>query len=419
MKKILLLLTVSLSLFSCTKTKGKISITYSKASAVYGDLEAVRNQPLLTSQQPLENPGKIYVGNDYILVGEKGKGIHIFDNNNMTNPIRLSFIQIPYNKEFFVKGNMLYAESLYDFIKIDISDVYNPVLIDREKNVFGTPLTNDKGESLIKFNYTVATDEFELNSPEAKEIEKQGKIHLDYKGKLIPESTVPTSFANSNNGAGTLNRIAVDFEHVYVLTGKKLHIIDNSSNDLSYIDNIDLDEGMETVYTYNEKIYIGSQDGLLTYNASTPSHPSKISEFNHNTSCDPVLPHDTRAFLTLRSVEHQGCNYEGENTLNVIDMSDEDEPVIAQSIEMNTPYGMAIINDMLFVAQGENGFSIFDISSDEEIEEMATVTGIEAFDIMRHPSNPNILLVTNTYGIKEYNIDYSTFIVSPIGTINY
>ncbi len=419
MKNILLLLTASVLLFSCTKPKGKVSLTYNKATAVYGVLNEVRNQPLLIPQQPLENPGKIYVGNDYVLVGEKGKGIHIFDNSNMTNPIRFSFIQIPYNKEFFVKDNMLYAESLYDFIKIDISDVYHPVIVDREENVFGTPLTNDKGESLIRFNYTVATDEFELNSPEAKEIERKGKLHIDYKGKLIPESSVPTSFANSNNGAGTLNRIAVDFGHVYILTGSKLHVLDNTSTALSYIDNINLSEGMETVYTYDNKIYIGSQDGVLTYDASTPEKPSKISEFNHTTSCDPVLPNGTRAFLTLRSVENQGCNYEGENTLNVIDMSDEDEPVIAQSIEMNTPYGMAIINNYLFVGQGENGFSVFDISSDDEIEEIATVTGLVAFDIMQHPTNPNILLVTNSYGIKEYNIDYSTFVVSPIGTINY
>ena len=419
MKNILLLLSASVLLFSCITPKGKVSITYTKATAVYGDLDAVRNQPLLIPQQPLENPGKIYVGNDYILVGEKGKGIHIFDNSNMTNPVRLSFFQIPWNKEFFVKDNMLYAESLYDFIKIDISDVYHPELVDREENVFSTPLTNDKGESIIRFDYSVATDEFELNSPEAKEIEKKGKLHIDYKGRLIPESSVPTSFANSNNGAGTLNRIAVDFGHVYILMKSKLLVLDNSPTALSYINNIDLYKGVETVYTYDNKIYIGSQSGVYIYDASTPENPSKISRVDHAPACDPVLPYGTKAYLTLRSVENQGCNYEGKNTLYVIDMSDENGPVVVQSIKINTPYGMAIINNYLFVGQGENGFTVFDISSDDDIVEVAKVPGLVVFDIMQHPANPNILLVSNSYGIKEYHIDYTTFSVSPLGSINY
>ena len=63
MKKITLLLLaglISLQYFSCTKDIGTALITYQEATAVYGDLEAIRNQPLNTPTQAVVNPGKIF-----------------------------------------------------------------------------------------------------------------------------------------------------------------------------------------------------------------------------------------------------------------------------------------------------------------------------------------------------------------------
>lgn len=420
MKNILLFTSFIFIFFSCVKSKGDISITYEKATAVYGDLEAIRALPLLKVQQQLKNPGKIYVGNDYILVGEEGEGIHIFDNSNMTNPIRLSFIQIPFNKEFFVKDNVIYAESLYDFLKIDIANVYQPQLIGRAKDVFGTPYKNDKGESLISFDYAVATDVFELNSPEAQELKKQGKLHLDYLDNVIPESTIPSSFASASSGAGSINRIAVDYDHIYVLGGNSLHVISNNGGLISYVDDIKLDDGMETIYAENNRLYIGSESAMLTYRVNNPSKPSKVSEFSHATACDPVLPIGTNlAYMTLRSVDNAGCNVADENSLTVVDLTNEQEPESIQSLEMESPYGMAMLGWYLVVGEGTNGITIFDASNPRDLTEIARITGVEAYDIMRHPSNPYILMTTSSAGLEQYEIDYNTFVLTPLSTVNY
>ncbi len=403
---------------SCTKSKGEISMTYQKATAVYGDLEAIRALPLLTVQQQLKKPGKIYIGENYILVGEEGKGIHIFDNSNMTNPIRMSFLQIPYNKEFFVKNNILYAESLYDFLKIDISNVYQPQLISRAKNVFATPYKNDKGECIIAYNYTTATDVFELNSPEAKEIKRQGKLHLDYLDNVIPASNIPSSFTSSSTGVGTINRIAVAYNHIYVLGGNSLHVISNG-NSISHVSDVNLDDGMETIYAENNRLYIGSDEAMLIYNVNTPSRPTKVSEFSHTTACDPVLPNGNIAYMTLRSVDNAGCNVADENSLTVIDITNEEEPASLQSFEMESPYGMTLLGWYLVVGEGTNGIAIFDASNPSNIEEVARITGIEAYDVMRHPSNPYILMTTSSAGLEQYEIDYNTFVLTPLSTVNY
>lgn len=419
MKNILLFISFIFIFFSCVKTKGDVSMTYEKATAVYGDLDAIRALPLIKVQQQLKNPGKIYVGNDYILVGEEGEGIHIFDNSNMTNPIRLSFIQIPFNKEFFVKDNVIYAESLYDFLKIDITNVYQPQLISRAKEVFGTPYQNDKGESLISFDYIVTTDVFELNSPKAQELKKEGKLHLDYLDDVIPTSTIPSSFTSSSSGVGTLNRIAVEFNHIYVLGGNSLHVISNNGNLISYEDDIKLDDGMETIYAKNNRLYIGSEDAMLTYSVSNPSRPSKVSEFSHTTACDPVLPNGDVAYMTLRSVENAGCNVSSENSLNIIDISNEQEPESINSIEMESPCGMTMINQRLFVGEGENGLAVFNTADPRDLVEVARITGIEAYDVMRHPTNPNVLLTTGSNGLQQFQIDYNTYVLTPLSVVNY
>ena len=39
----------------------------------------------MKSSEPLENPGRIYVYEQYLLVNDQAKGIHIYDNSNTTS----------------------------------------------------------------------------------------------------------------------------------------------------------------------------------------------------------------------------------------------------------------------------------------------------------------------------------------------
>jgi len=416
MRNLVLFTAIILVFTSCFKSKGEIEMTYEKATAVYGDLNEIRQKPLLIGKQTIESPGKIFIGQDYILIGEKGKGIHIFNNLDMTAPERLSFIQIPFNKEFFVKGNMIYAESLYDMLKIDISDVYNPVLVSRAKNVFGEPYTNDKGESLISYEYKVATDKFELGSPEAKEIEKEGKLHLDYLDGIIPTSTVPSSFTS---GRSTLNKIAVDYGHVYVLGDDELYVLSNNYNSLNYVKTVGVGSDMETVYSENGRLFLGSETAMYIYSAANPSSPTQVSVYSHVQSCDPVLPYADVSYITLRSNGSGGCSSVDDDQLVVVDISDESEPEEIESILMDTPYGMAVINQHLFVGQGNNGLTIFNAVNPHSIYQAVTYNNITAYDIMRHPTNPYVILMTSDNGLEQYSIDYFSFNLTPLSTINY
>lgn len=86
--------------------------------------------------EPLENPGRIYTYEQYLMVNDQGKGIHIYDNSNPANPSEVSFIAIPGNFDFSVRADKVYADNIGDMVIIDISDPVHPEYKSRIEDVF-------------------------------------------------------------------------------------------------------------------------------------------------------------------------------------------------------------------------------------------------------------------------------------------
>ena len=75
----------------------------------------------LTPPRVLNNPGKIYLYKQYLIVNEFGKGAHIFDNSNPQIPKAIAFINIPLNYDISIKNNVMYADAYLGLVVIDIS----------------------------------------------------------------------------------------------------------------------------------------------------------------------------------------------------------------------------------------------------------------------------------------------------------
>ncbi len=421
MKVLALILTgTMLFLFSCKKDKGEITLTYNKGTAVYGNLDELRSSPLITAPTSIKDPGKIFIDDNTLLIGEENKGIHVFDNSNPNAPTPLSFIQIPFNKEFYVEDHMIYAETHYDLIKIDISDLSNPTIVDRLENAFGDPVFNNEGEAVIGFTYAVTTETFKVNSPEEQSIRNEGRLLVDYLNNSIPPSSVPSSFTSSSReNKGTLNKIALSNDHVYVIGGSRLYTFSNT-NELTktFSYPMFLEQGLETIYPENNKLFIGTLSSMIILDLSNPASPSRDGVYFHSTSCDPVLPIGDVAYLTLRTEDFGGCSGD-ENALHVIDITNTSSPLGHEQITMESPYGMQLINSYLFVGEGKNGLSIFDANDPLNLQKITNKPSIEVYDIMQHPVDPNILLMTNENGLQQYNIDYNTLELTSLSTVNY
>lgn len=405
MRKIVYLIALIgvMGLNACNEEFGTVTITFTKATPIYGDLAEIRQTPLKGEISSIVNPGKIFVSENKLLVGEENKGIHVIDNSNPENPVNISFINIPGNKEFYVQGNHIYAESYYDMVKIDISNINEPVLVSRVEDAFNASNFDNNGQALIGFN-------FEKVSYEPGEDERYDDIvlanqvnYFNYRDQIIPPSNVPASFAgNSQQAIGSVNRIAYNDGYVYVISRSFLtSFSDNGTLELQ--SSFSLAWEMETIFPHDNKLFVGTMSSMEVLDLSDPANPSNIYTFWHAVSCDPVLPVDDVAYLTLRS---GGTNCPGDdNLLFALDITDASNATIAQQITMDSPFGMTMIGDKLYVGEGENGIKIFDATDRRNLVLETSDRSIKAYDVLAHPTRADLLLIAGPNGLDQYKIE--------------
>jgi len=109
---------------------------YSSHDPVYLSYEELRRPVTTNNEQTLEDMGKIYLYQKYLFVNSRNNGVHVYDNQDATNPIHLSFINVPGNIDIAIKDGYLYLDSYIDLVVVDISDVQNIREVYRIEDVF-------------------------------------------------------------------------------------------------------------------------------------------------------------------------------------------------------------------------------------------------------------------------------------------
>ena len=86
--------------------------------------------------QDIEQPGKIWVYNNYILLVEQYKGIHIIDNSNPNSPQAINFINILGCTELAARDGIIYANNAVDLIGIKLNESFSSLnIVSRNRNV--------------------------------------------------------------------------------------------------------------------------------------------------------------------------------------------------------------------------------------------------------------------------------------------
>jgi len=401
---------------SCTKESGTLNVSYVRATALYGDIEQIRQTPLIAPSRSIVDPGKVFVGSEILLVGEENKGIHVFDNSNPVSPVNLLFIDLPFTKEFFVHNNVIYAESHYDMVKVDISDMNAPSIVSRLEFALADPIKDDQGRTLLGFSTEQVTESIEIGSEEMAELEEDGYLYWDFQDQLIPHSSVPASFAGNGSEIGTINRIAWAQDHVYVIGMNTMHVFSDQSGMLVKTSEHPLNGGAETIYPDQQQLFIGTRTSVEIYRTTDPAAPEYVSSFNHVESCDPVYPHGDVAYSTLRTGDETFCPG-NENALIVLDVSNLASPQLLEEIPMVSPYGLTVDGDRLYVGEGGNGMRVYDITDATDPVELLHDATTAAYDIIMHPTIPHLLLTTGPNGIEQYEQDPSTLSLTLVSSI--
>jgi hypothetical protein len=234
--------------------------------------------------------------------------------------------------------------------------------------------------------------------------EDQSTYYFDYNQNIIPPSTLPSSFVGTSNGAiGTANRIAYAADHVYVV-GRTTMTTLSDRGDLEWVSSQWLTTGMETVYPYENKLFVGTQRSMMIFTLDDPGNPTQTGTFFHGTACDPVYPEGDLAYVTLRTGDVSNCPG-NVNALVVVDVSDIRQPWQEKEIEMLSPFGLSKIGDRLYVGEGKNGLKIFDLDNPRDPQLLAHIETIEAYDIIADVHHSNLVLIAGPDGLTYYEVE--------------
>jgi hypothetical protein len=384
--------------------------TYMANVPVYMSTEDFKSAVKNTEARDLVNPGKIYFKDDYIFINELYEGIHIYDNSDPSNPVNISFIELPSNVDIAIANNYLYADSYTDLVVIDISDIHNPVEINRIDDAFPysippydsrypvTEIETNKG-MVIGYEVREVTDEAALTEQDL----------LDRNISFFDLSNNSAGFFDLSGGsdvsygfAGSMAKFMLYDNYLYTLFLSQMKLFDISQLDQPVEANeVYINWDIETLFRYEDKMFIGAQTGMYIYDLSVPENPTYLSEFTHAQSCDPVVVENDIAYVTL----HSGTTCGGTlNQLDVIDVSDILNPVHLKTYPFDWPHGLGIDNGTLFICDGESGLKVYDAEDPMSISDnqIAHFDNINSKDVI--PLG-DVLLMIGTDGLYQY--DYS------------
>jgi hypothetical protein len=380
-------------------------ITYTANVPVYMSFNDFRSS--FDKSEPIEisQPGKIYFKDDYLFVNEVGKGIHVIDNSDPSNPEKIAFYEIMGNVDMAIKGNILFADSYIDLVAIDITDINNPVETGRLENIF--PEVVPEGDTWYPYAM----------------VDKSKGVIIDWEVKTVTEEREPGSAwggwlylermtfmaatdggANWSAGAGTagsMARFMLNDDYLYLIAHSwMLKTVDvEKAEKMSVVDSVTVPRNMETLFLLENKMFIGTTTGMLIYDITDATKPSQISSYDHISACDPVVTDGEYAYATLRTGTR--CA-NGQNLLEVIDISSIANPYLVKSYPMFNPHGLGIDGDLLFICDGTAGLKIYDKSDPLDIlnNKLAHYPDFFTFDVI--PMD-GILMLVGEDGIYQYN----------------
>jgi len=210
--------------------------------------------------------------------------------------------------------------------------------------------------------------------------------------QVNPEST-------ATGKSGSISRFAIKDHLMYAIDVNYLRVFDITDGDHPVlVQSTEVDYGLETIFIYENYIYLGAVDGVYVLDINNPTSPHQLQKLEHHISCDPVVVQNNFAYSTQR-VSATGCgDHWLESALAVYDVTNPNEAELKKEIIMDEPFGLAVEGNWLYVC--DNGIVVFDITdpSDPIRKELVPVTNPHDI-ILNYP----YMLVATSTSFELYN----------------
>ena len=220
------------------------------------------------------------------------------------------------------------------------------------------------------------------------------------------KESLSTTTSPSSGKGGSLTRFTIAGDYLYAVDNHFLYaysLANPVKPEKVYTSPMAFD--IETVYSYNKYLFLGTKTGLYIYSIDTGSAPRLIGEAHHARSCDPVVANDSVAFVTLKSEGFCGPATSG---LYVHDIKNIMSPLLKTTVELPEPVGLGLQDSVLYVCCGTAGLKVFNVKKPYSPALITTKTDGKFVDVI--PYNGTLICFVQD-GIILYNISNP---VSPV-----
>lgn len=390
--------------------------TYTANVPIYLEHEEFRSAVASAETQPIDKAGKIFFKDHFLFINNREEGIHIVDNRDPSNPVNAGYIKVPGNREIAINEDMLYADSYVDLVAIDIRDPYNVTEVGRAKDAFPQSLPShdptyrvqqpdpEKGvvvgwklETITEVveNGDVMDGFVDLRWDNNMFIEEQDE-RFDEQMRFGVEGGT-TRNASSGGKSGSMAGFVIAHGHLYTINGSEIDVFDISNPTPVKVNSVQSDRQLETLHPFGENLFVGTTNGMLIYSLGNPQNPHYESVFEHAQSCDPVAVDETHAYVTLRSGRFCGG---WSDQLDVIDITDIKFPKHVSTEFIDSPYGLAVDGNNVFVCNGSSGLTVFDASNKSSLQEVERFRDQSALDVITYN---DVLMMIGPDGLYQYD----------------
>jgi hypothetical protein len=368
---------LTLVFFASSCKKDTVKERYSFFKPIYHTRAEVHADIRNTPAREIFTTGKLVWKDHYIFLNDVDRGVHIIDITDPYKPKQVSFIAIPGCVDLAVNGNFLYADCYTELVTVDISDPLNVRLKEFIPGVFQPraylgfrPDTSRVITEWIRVD-TVIRNDFDAS------LKSGGSFLFSASSGMMTMAPGAASIGL----AGSMARFALQDQRLYTLSNNDLKVF-NTTNAAApvFVKTVAIGAGgIETVFPYQDKLFIGSTTGMFVYSTQNPDQPQRLSKFDHARTCDPVIADDTYAYVTLRGNGRCGG---AANQLDVINISDILSPKLVRTYPLQSPSGLSKDGNLLFVCDGKDGLKVFDATNVIQFVQLKQLGGFTAYDVI-------------------------------------
>lgn len=205
------------------------------------------------------------------------------------------------------------------------------------------------------------------------------------------------TISNNDGQGGSLAIFALKNNYLYTVDDRRLHVFSLLNPEAPVkVNSVPIGFAIETIYSFGDYLFMGSQLGMYIYSIQNPENPSYMSEVSHVTACDPVVANATHSFVTLHSTAFCGNN---NNMLEIYNTENVQNPILVHRRNLVQPKGLGLYGNRLIVC--DDVIKIFDVQNPAE-PTLSHALDFECFDVI---IRDNTLFGIGANGLYRFEMD--------------